>query len=1078
MRVRFVSGGAAALLAAAALLFPLRGLGAADTGAPVVVDAFDDVSAWSAHPADGVKLGIGSGAGYDGNAMRLDFEFLGGGGYAVAHRKVDLNLPANYVFTFRVRGEPPPENLEFKLIDSSGENVWWFVRRDFTFPKEWMTLKTRKRQIRFAWGPAGGGEIHHVAALEIVVTAGSGGKGTVWVDDLRLRELPPPDPNPPAPKASASSEAHGHRARSAADGDSTTYWASESSDRTPGLTLDLGEWREFGGLVVDWLPGRAPADYVVEAPNEDGKWQPLATVDSSDGGRDYLYLPDSESDRVRIRAVGGVPADGVAVSEVALEPIAFSASREAFFETIAAQAPRGAYPRGFSGEQVYWTVVGQNADRREVLVNEDGAVGSGIGSFSVEPFVFTGGKLTTWAGVDEAQDLEMGSLPIPSVRRRIGDLLMETTCFASGDTGASSVVGRYRLQNRGSGRIAGTLYLAIRPFQVNPPSQTLNNPGGCARVRSIARDGRVVRVNGDREVVSLTAPGGFGAATFYEGDVVADYLSRGRLPSRTAVSDTFEAASAALAYDFDLGPGSAREVDVVIPLYPDSPVPPEGDDGQGARWTRLEFNAARGNWAAATGRTTVKLADPASPVVSTLRAQLGYILVNRAGPAIRPGARAYRRSWIRDGSLTSTALLRLQHADAAHDFVTWFAAHQYPNGKIPCVVDDRGADPVPEHDSSGEFIYLVAEVERYTGDRAFAESLYPRVLSAVAYLDSLRHVDMTPEYREGEKQAFYGILPPSISHEGYSAKPMHSYWDDFWALRGFEDAAYLAGVLGHSEDRARLEGIRAEFQKDLLASIAAAVKQHGIDYIPGCADLGDFDATSTTIALAPVDALDVLPREAVDATFEKYWKFFTDRRAGAAWDAFTPYEIRNVGAFVRLGWRERAGELLDWFLEYQRPEGWRQWAEVVGHDERKPRFIGDMPHTWVGSDYIRSVLDMLAYERGADSTLVLGAGVQPAWIEGSGILVKDLETPFGTLSYLMKHDGNEVTVQIDKGLRVPPGGIVVAPPVPAGAATAGAAPGAAAGACKEAYVNAAATPLSPEGRVTVRAVPATVQFRY
>ena len=33
-----------------------------------------------------------------------------------------------------------------------------------------------------------------------------------------------------------------------------------------------------------------------------------------------------------------------------------------------------------------------------------------------------------------------------------------------------------------------------------------------------------------------------------------------------------------------------------------------------------------------------------------------------------------------------------------------------------------------------------------------------------------------------------GLVTESISHEGYSAKPVHSYWDDFWALRGLDDA--------------------------------------------------------------------------------------------------------------------------------------------------------------------------------------------------------------------------------------------------------------------------------------------------
>ena len=78
----------------------------------------------------------------------------------------------------------------------------------------------------------------------------------------------------------------------------------------------------------------------------------------------------------------------------------------------------------------------------------------------------------------------------------------------------------------------------------------------------------------------------------------------------------------------------------------------------------------------------------------SIRAQLGYILVTRVGPSLQPGARSYGRSWIRDGSLMSSALLRLGLPEPARQFAEWYAPYQYPSGKIPCVVDSRGADPV------------------------------------------------------------------------------------------------------------------------------------------------------------------------------------------------------------------------------------------------------------------------------------------------------------------------------------------------------------------------------------------------
>src|SRR5438874_3103532 len=229
---------------------------------------------------------------------------------------------------------------------------------------------------------------------------------------------------------------------------------------------------------------------------------------------------------------------------------------------------------------------------------------------------------------------------------------------------------------------------------------------------------------------------------------------------------------------------------------------------------------------------------------------------------------------------------------------------------------------------------------------------------------------------------------------------MHSYWDDLFALRGYKDGAWLAGQLGHRDDARWMAASRDLFAQDFAAAAKAAMKAHDIRYVPGCSDLGDFDPTSTTIALFPVQASGVLPRSSLETTFERYWQFFQRRRSGEEkWVDYTPYELRNVGAFVALGWRERADSALRWFMQDRRPQAWRQWAEVVDHDPRHARFIGDMPHTWVGTDFVRSVLDMLAYERERDTALVVAAGVPASWLADSGVAVRGLHTRWGTLGY-------------------------------------------------------------------------------
>ena len=209
--------------------------------------------------------------------------------------------------------------------------------------------------------------------------------------------------------------------------------------------------------------------------------------------------------------------------------------------------------------------------------------------------------------------------------------------------------------------------------------------------------------------------------------------------------------------------------------------------------------------------------------------------------------------------MIGAALLRLGHPEQVRAFLEWYAPYQFPNGKVPCCVDARGADPVPENDSHGELVYAIADYFRYTSDTAFLAKMWPHVTGAVAYMDSLRAQRLTPEYSSGVKRAFHGLFPESISHEGYSAKPMHSFWDDLFGLRGYSDAAFIATVLHHANEARDFAAKRDTFRADIMAAYRASMAQHRIDFLPGSVELGDFDATSTTVGVAPVGELASLP---------------------------------------------------------------------------------------------------------------------------------------------------------------------------------------------------------------------------
>jgi hypothetical protein len=976
------------------------------TAEKFIPSLLEDLGAWKVFASGQAEGRVSRGG--DGG-LKLDYDFQEGSGFVALRRELAFAMPESYELGFNLKGSGAKNDFEFKLADPAGVNVWRHRREHLDLGLEPLAFRVCERDLPFAWGPAGGGTLSAVGAVEFVVTAADGGRGTLeisnpWFQDQSLR-LPL--------EVRASS---GANAALVLNNESDIHWQADANDAAPWWMVDFGKTHRFGGLLIEWPIAGVPRNFEVRTSNDGRTWSLLRRVANARGAKNHLAMPSAETRFLKLEFAN---AESASLRRLQVKPDAFSRLPNEFIHHVAEDFPRGWFPRYWHRDQSYWTVIGTPEGGRRALINEEGLIETDEGAFSIEPFIVGEDGLITWADVSTSIALPDGGEPMPSVMWRAKGLSLEILPWLRGSDRSIELCVRYRLQC--DREHDGTkLVLALRPFQVTPPWQAFRNMGGRASVKKIECDARGVVADGKQ--VSFFPPASrVGAATFDEGGVLAD-LAQGQMPPNARVDDESGLASAAI--EWVLAPGeTSLEVAVRIPYF----------ENASSASDHSRDDATR-EWQKMLGGVEWQVPDAAKGAIATLRSACSQIMINRDGAALQPGARRYTRSWIRDGVIMGAALAKCGLTEPFKRFMEWYAPFQRDDGFVFCVVDRDGVDPLVEHDSHGQFIWGVCEAHRATGDAAFVEACFDRVARAAGHLITLRRQRMGEPYQSGKLAACFGLLPESASHEGYLAHPVHSYWDDFWAVRGLQAAAELATKIGRNEDAELWKKEADAFLQDLMRSIESVIATRNLNYIPGSVEWADFDPTATANAVAQLDFADALPQEPLQKTFDTYLEGFRRRQDPKyPWTNYSAYEIRIIGALVRLGKRAEANELLDFFLADRRPREWNQWPEITWRDPRSPGHLGDLPHTWIAAEYVIALISMIASEREADDSLVLAAGMPFSWISGDGFEVRGLPTRHGNLDFRIAIKDNDTIDVCIKGLReIPAGGLWIEPPLPSG----------------------------------------------
>ncbi len=196
-----------------------------------------------------------------GMAMRIDFDFAAAAATSSCARRSRCRCRANYAFTLPVRGEAPPNDFEFKLVDASGRTCGGSQRTTSRFPNDWQKLTIKKRASSFAWGPRAAPTPRKIACDRVrhrgrARAAADRSGSTTSVSRSASRASAATSRR----KVTASTRVAGHEPRACSTttpADRAGRAAARAAEQW--LQLDFHQRREYGGLVIDW----DPEDYAI-----------------------------------------------------------------------------------------------------------------------------------------------------------------------------------------------------------------------------------------------------------------------------------------------------------------------------------------------------------------------------------------------------------------------------------------------------------------------------------------------------------------------------------------------------------------------------------------------------------------------------------------------------------------------------------------------------------------------------------------------------------------------------------------------------------------------------------------------
>ncbi|QDU32278.1 F5/8 type C domain protein [Poriferisphaera corsica] len=308
-------------------------------------------------------------------------------------------------------------------------------------------------------------------------------------------------------------------------------------------------------------------------------------------------------------------------------------------------------------------------------------------------------------------------------------------------------------------------------------------------------------------------------------------------------------------------------------------------------------------------------------------------------------------------------------------------------------------------DGFGQALYVLANHAIVTGDKEYAEKIYPMFIPA---LDWLKKVSAEDDF---------GLMPFTDVGDNEAIRG-HFTGHNFWALLGIRSAWRIANWLREDEDAKVFE---AEYKRLYDALMIAIEKKSGSDgaLTPGLDAEGGQD-WGNLIGVFPAEVMKPWDKH-VGATLAKMHAEKFDEGVMTYMGTIHHYlTVKEAQSHI---FRDEQLETLEHFYAIMAHMGstWEMFEWNVEPWSSRDAFVNYPPHGWGSAMFNLMLRNMLIHERGGEGGLGqreihIGAVLSPEWIKaGQKLVFKNAGTECGPVSfeYTFKEDGAEVLIDGD-----------------------------------------------------------------